>query len=195
MRPQQQSRRTFLSTSGSALGGSWIAWNLPALFATADLACQAHGEGASFDVLTPSEAADLEAIAAQIIPSDETPGAREAGVIYFIDRALGSIRSDDETPVREGLREFVSTLRTQYSDVETFAALPPEQQIEALRAIEASDFFETVRTLTIAGMFAHPSYGGNRNKVGWTLLQFDDRHTWTPPFGYYDEHLTDEDHP
>ena len=27
---------------------------------------------------------------AQIVPSDDTPGAREAGVIYFIDRALAT---------------------------------------------------------------------------------------------------------
>ena len=41
-----------------------------------------------FEFFTPEEAAEVEAIAARIIPTDETPGAREAGVIYFIDRAL-----------------------------------------------------------------------------------------------------------
>ena len=35
-------------------------------------------------------AAEIEAIAARIIPSDATPGAREAGVVYFIDRALST---------------------------------------------------------------------------------------------------------
>jgi hypothetical protein len=35
-------------------------------------------------------------------------------------------------------------------------------------------------------MFASPSYGGNRNLVGWKLLGFDDRFAWQPPFGYYD---------
>ena len=75
MNPQKQSRRAFLSTSGSVIGGSWFALNLPALLATADFACQAHSQGAPFDVLTPAEAADLEAIAAQIIPSDDTPAS------------------------------------------------------------------------------------------------------------------------
>ncbi len=37
-------------------------------------------------------------------------------------------------------------------------------------------------------MFALPSYGGNRDKAGWHLIGFDDRHFWQPPFGYYDEH-------
>ncbi len=190
MNPQKQSRRAFLNTSGSVIGGSWFALTLPALLATADFACRAHAEEAPFDVLTPAEATELEAIAAQIIPSDDTPGAREAGVIYFIDRALGTIMADDLDPVREGLQEFEASLRQKHPDVEAFSALPPEQQIEALRAIEESDFFETIRALTIAGMFAHPSYGGNRDKAGWTLLHFDDRHVWTPPFGYYDAQYT-----
>lgn len=187
MNPRSQSRRAFLNTSGSVLGGSWFALNLPALFATADLVCQAHAQKAPFDVLTPSEAAALDAIAAQIIPTDETPGAREAGVVYFIDRALGTFMSDDLEPVREGLRDFEADLRKKHPEAATFAALTHDQQIEALRAIETSDFFETIRTLTITGMFAHPSYGGNRDKAGWRLLHFDDRHVWTPPFGYYDE--------
>ena len=137
-------------------------------------------------MLTAFEAAELEAIAAQIIPTDDTPGAREAGVIYFIDRALNTFGADNLEPIREGLQEFESSVREEHPGVEAFSALSDDQQIEALRAIEESDFFGTVRTLTIAGMFSHPSYGGNRDKVGWQLLQFDDRHAWQPPFGYYD---------
>ena len=53
--------------------------------------------------LSAEEARDLEAVAAQIIPSDETPGAREAGVIYFIDAALGSFMSANAGVLREGL--------------------------------------------------------------------------------------------
>ena len=39
---------------------------------------------------------------------------------------------------------------------------------------------------TAAGMFANPEYGGNRDKIGWKLLGFDDRFFWQQPFGYYD---------
>jgi hypothetical protein len=35
-------------------------------------------------------------------------------------------------------------------------------------------------------MFAMPSWGGNRERAGWALLGFDNRHAWQPPFGYYD---------
>ncbi len=186
MPPKKQSRRAFLGTSGSVIGGSWIALNLPAILATADFACTAQSAGAGFEVLTAFEAAELEAIAAQIIPTDDTPGAREAGVIYFIDRALNTFGADNLEPIREGLQDFESSVRKEHPGVESFSALSDDQQIEALRAIEESDFFGTVRTMTIAGMFAHPSYGGNRDKMGWALLGFDDRHAWQPPFGYYD---------
>ncbi len=186
MPQKKQSRRAFLGTSGSVIGGSWIALNLPAILATADFACNAQRAGAGFEVLTAFEAAELEAIAAQIIPTDDTPGAREAGVIYFIDRALNTFGAENLEPIREGLQDFESSVREEHSGVEAFSGLSDDQQIEALRAIEESDFFGTVRTLTIAGMFAHPSYGGNRDKVGWALLGFDDRHAWQAPFGYYD---------
>ena len=43
-----------------------------------------------------------------------------------------------------------------------------------------------LRYLTIAGMFALPEYGGNRNLVGDQLVGFDDHLGWTIPFGYYD---------
>ena len=68
----------------------------------------------------------------------------------------------------------------------SFSTLPSNQQDELLTEIEDTDFFATVRYLTIAGMFSHPSHGGNRNRAGWQLLGFEDRHSWQPPFGFYD---------
>ncbi len=36
------------------------------------------------------------------------------------------------------------------------------------------------------GVFSDPSHGGNRDKAGWAMIGFDNRHAWQPPFGYYD---------
>ena len=52
--------------------------------------------------------------------------------------------------------------------------------------IENTEFFSTLRYLTIAGMFSLPEYGGNRENIGYQLIGFDDRHFWQPPFGFYD---------
>jgi gluconate 2-dehydrogenase gamma chain len=138
-------------------------------------------------VLTSFEATEVEAIAAQIIPTDDTPGAHEAGVVYFVDGAFDTFMSGAVPGFRAGLEGFQSSVRERFPSVRTFSELQPPQQIEALRDAESSPFFGLIRYLTIAGMFALPAYGGNRDNIGWRLIGFDDRHVWQPPFGYYDE--------
>jgi gluconate 2-dehydrogenase gamma chain len=128
----------------------------------------------------------VDAIAAQIIPSDTTPGAREAGVMYFIDRALATFFSRMAVTFRTQLAEFRAECRAHNPAIESFAALSSQQQIEFLKTVEHTPFFDSMRMLTVLGMFAMPSYGGNRNGVGWKLLGFEDRHMFQPPFGDYD---------
>jgi Gluconate 2-dehydrogenase subunit 3 len=137
-------------------------------------------------VLDAAELADLEAITAQIIPTDSTPGAREAGVAQFIDRALSSFCAPLAAEIRAGLAELRQGVRTRFPGSASFAALSPAQQIESLTAIEHSTFFTAVRELTVLGMFSSPAYGGNRDGIGWRLLGFQDEHVFMPPFGYYD---------
>ncbi len=67
-----------------------------------------------------------------------------------------------------------------------FSDLSPAEQIKVLKAFEKNPFFETVRTHTIMGFFADPSYGGNYDKIGWKLIGFQDEFYFKPPFGYYD---------
>jgi len=55
-----------------------------------------------------------------------------------------------------------------------------------LKSIEKEKFFESVRTMTIYGMFANPSYGGNYDEIGWKLLGFQSEFYFEPPFGVYD---------
>ncbi len=84
------SRRNFLKSSGAISGASLHKIGAPALTAITQAACSAKQEGAAFTVLGAAEAADLVAIAARILPTTDTPGATEAGVIHFFDRALGA---------------------------------------------------------------------------------------------------------
>ena len=64
--------------------------------------------------------------------------------------------------------------------------MPPADQDQLLARIENTEFFATARYLTIAGMFALPEYGGNKNLVGDELIGFEGRLGWPVPFGYYD---------
>lgn len=133
-----------------------------------------------------AEAADVAAVAAQIIPTDDTPGAREAGVVDFIDRALATFFSQLASDYRVQLAEFQAAFRERHPGAASFASLPSAQQVEYLAAIDHTPFFNTTRLLTLLGMFSLPLYGGNRDGVGWKLIGFEDRHFFQPPFGYYD---------
>jgi len=185
LRSLDSSRRDFLRASRQVAGLSLLATQFPGLLAIAEAAAAAHAGGAPFLHLAPAEAAGLEAIAARIIPTDDTPGAREAGVIHFIDQALGDFLAESAGELRAGLASL-DALAAGTADGAGFAALPPAEQDELLRQVEATPFFELMHFLTVAGMFALPSYGGNRDYLGWTLLGLSSSHAWTPPFGHYD---------
>ncbi len=190
-----QTRREFLVDSGSAAGAGWLAYFFPALFSVSELACQAQSENASFVTFTPEEAADFEALTAQIIPSGDTPGAKEAGVVYFADLSLAQVDGFVPMlqPVRAGLSELKDRAKEKGNDT-SFAELPDADQKEIIAAIESTPFFSLARLLTLFGLFAHPKYGGNRDKAGWELIGFVDRHGWQPPFGHYDVDYNYEEH-
>jgi gluconate 2-dehydrogenase gamma chain len=187
------SRREFVSTAGSTLAVAWWAANLPGIRAAAAHAARAVRDGRlAFETLAPDDAADLAALAEQIFPSDPgSPGAREAGVIHFIDRALGSFAADQAGPVRGALAEINRLAAERHPDGGRFGALDAARQEALMPAVAALPAFTPVRTLVVWGMFANPSYGGNRDLVGWKLLGFDDRFAWQPPFGYYDRDAHD----
>ena len=179
------SRRDFLATSGTALG-AWMALNLPAIEAAVAYARDARARRQQFRILSPVEARDLEAIAERIVPTDDTPGARDAGVVYFMDRALETFAANQLADVRAGLVDLLVRVRARHGATATFAGLSEPAQIEMLTEVEQSAFFGSVRFLTLAGMFADPSYGGNRDQVGWKLMGLEMQGSFQPPFGYYD---------
>lgn len=182
------SRRSLLHALATALA----AMALPVGWADVAEAMQHAHAGplpvghSSLSFLTPSEAADVDAIAAQIVPSDDTPGAREAGVVRFIDGALSTFWSQLAGDYRAQLKVFQAAVRERHSSATSFAALTSDQQILVLRENERTPFFNMTRVLTLLGMFSLPAYGGNREGVGWKLIGFEDAHVFQPPFGYYD---------
>lgn len=125
-------------------------------------------------------------MAAQIIPSDDTPGAREARIIYSIDRALTTFDRDKQALYTQGLKDLQAQTRELFPNANRFSDLTSAQQIQVLKAIEKTEFFELVRLHTIVGFLANPEYGGNHNKIGWKLIGFEDTFYFEPPFGFYD---------
>jgi len=188
MSDDEISRRLFMRGALGTIGTSWLMLHWPELVAAAEHAQHAAStpDSATLQFFTRDEAADVEAICAQIIPTDETPGAREAGAVFFIDRALATFFAHRASGFRAQLARFRADCASRYPQPGKFAALGSEQQIEFLRAMELTPFFGSVHTLTVLGMFTAPQHGGNRDLVGWKLMGFQDQHIFQPPFGYYD---------
>lgn len=178
-------RRKFIANTGAAIGGSWVTMSLSTIMAVASTASKAAEQNQGFRALSANEATEFEAIAAQIIPSNDSPGAREAGAIYLIDTVLADIDPKIHEPLKQGLKAFQEALHGTYG-ASSFASLDQQEQIEALGTIEETEFFGTLRFLTIAGTFCDPSLGGNRDRVGWNLIGFEGARASQPPFGYYD---------
>jgi gluconate 2-dehydrogenase gamma chain len=178
-------RRAFLGASCAALASAWLAADPAKLRASLAHAAQV-GHGETFAVLTPEQAGDVDAMAAQIVPTDDLPGAREAGAVYFIDHSLATWGAEQRDPFTRGLADLNREVHRRWPDVDRFASLTSERQVELLTAVEPTPFFQMVRFLTIAGTFANASWGGNRDKAGWRILGFEDRFMWEPPFGDYD---------
>lgn len=188
MSTKGKSRRAFLLASATGLNAAWVAANFPGI-----LAAQEHvqlavkvGQAPPLAFFTEAQAAEIEAMAAQIIPTDESPGAREAHCLYFIDKALSTFARGSQPDYTQGLQGLQTKTRELYPDAVKFSALTSEQQIKVLTAIEKTPFFRTVRTHTVLGFFSRPVHGGNYDKVGWKLIGYEDSLNHKPPFGYYD---------
>jgi hypothetical protein len=188
----ESSRRSFLLSGGGLLTSVWVAAHWPAIAAAAHHAekMPAAPDSAGFEFFSVADAADVEAISGQIVPSGATPGAREAHAVYFIDRSLATFFAAWAPDFRAGLTEFQSGFRAANPASESFAKTGSAGQIAHLESVELTPFFDAVRTLTLLGMFSSPKYGGNYGGAGWAMMGFKDQHAFTPPFGYYDREYT-----
>jgi gluconate 2-dehydrogenase gamma chain len=130
------------------------------------------GAPGAFESLSAEKASELEALTSLIIPSGATPGAREAGVVYFIDKALATFDRDQREAYERGLRMVQARRAEMFPGSKNFASLRPNEQLRLAQAIENTAFFGMLRLHTIMGFLGRPEYGGNRAEVGWALIGF-----------------------
>jgi len=183
-----QSRRDFITLLGTTASAAWLAtiWS-PAIADAGEAARAAlQGQATRYRALTSQQAADFGAAADRIIPRDDSPGARDVGVVFFADHLLASFAPARKPAFDQALVALNDAARTRVPSARSFTSLTPAQQDETLRSIETTDAFAVLRTITIAGYFSHPTHHGNRDQAGWKAIGFEDRMSWTPPFGYYD---------
>jgi gluconate 2-dehydrogenase gamma chain len=180
-------RRQFLVLSASSVGGVLVYSldrRVSRLFAQ-EKSSQSLKIPLRF--FTEAEALIVVAAASRIFPSDDSgPGAKEAGVVIYIDRQLaGPYGRDryrytqgpfDENAAPEFGYQGKATPRETYREglkgLNGFDRLSAEEQDNQLRKIENSHFFALLRQNTIEGIFCDPVHGGNADMVGWQLVGF-----------------------
>jgi gluconate 2-dehydrogenase gamma chain len=168
---------------------------------TPDILVQAHEhaktaprnlDGQPFHFFTQQQAADYQAFASQIFPTDETPGAKEANVVRFVDFALSEIEPQNKQDFAKALAALNELAQKTNPAAKSFAALTPAQQVETMKAFEKSGDFGMLKFYTATGFFGDPSDGGNKDEIGWKLIGFEDHFYYAPPFGYYDKQAMEE---
>jgi gluconate 2-dehydrogenase alpha chain len=143
---------------------------------------QDHGSAGSHQgllVFTPTEARTAAALFERLFPADECGlGARDIGVVDYVDRALDGFDKQHAT----AYKILLAALDDAAGSDGGFADLSPQGQDELIEAIEAGRLtgpfgaeeqgalFEQVRAHLQEGLFADPIYGGNRDASGWRVL-------------------------
>jgi gluconate 2-dehydrogenase gamma chain len=182
-RASQMPRRNFLTISAAALGGVVLYSSELRAFRLAAQNQVLHIPLRFFD---SAQALVVGAAVSRIFPNDESgPGAKEAGVILYIDRHLAGPYGLDrhrytQGPFESGAVELgyqgKATPREIYAEalkgLAGFDRLEPADQDKALEEIEGSLFFSLLRQHTIEGMFCDPVHGGNTDMLGWQLIGF-----------------------
>ncbi len=183
MLPSIMKRRHFLTLSGATIGGLLIysldgkALRLPADKKPVRVPLRFFNE---------EEARIVAAATERIFPGDEVgPGAKDAGVVIYIDRQLGGPYGQDryrytQGPFESGASDLgyqakespSQVYREELQKLKGFDQLRPAEQDERLKQIEKTYFFSLLRRHTIEGMFCDPMHGGNVDLIGWQMIGF-----------------------
>lgn len=147
--------------------------------------------GEKLQALTARQGRLVDAIAARIFPATDTPGAVEAGAVFYVDRALAEAYPELLPVYARGLRAVDKHAKEKFA--EAFLKLGAAQQDDVLSDVaagrvkgfaKAEEFFETLRNHILEGVFGEPKYGGNRGLIGWRLVGFPGQQ-----YGYPDAYI------
>lgn len=146
--------------------------------------CMRGTEKGHYRVFTKEEAECLGAICEQFIPADDFAGAREAGVVNFIDKLLYQRFPELTEPYRTGLRSLEDFCRETYG--KTFAQLDWDVQHHVLTQMEKGElptsswegkgqkeFFNMALRNTMQGFYGSPRHGGNKDYVSYRMMRLD----------------------
>ena len=151
-------RRTFLGAGASAVAAGSL------------ISCAGGSAAGEWRFFTAAEARTVDAICEQLIPADRDPGAKQAGVVNYIDIQLTKAFRRHRAAYRQGLAGVDAASRAKFG--QDFVDLSPERQRDVLTAIEQNSraFFDLVLTHTRQGFYGDPRHGGNRGMASWKMI-------------------------
>jgi gluconate 2-dehydrogenase gamma chain len=134
--------------------------------------------------ITEQESILLDALAEQIIPTDEWPGGRDAGVTNFIDKQLTGSYIRYQEIYRKGLMAIQESSKAKYQ--KRFEELFWDEQTLFLKTMEAGkmagkiwekgfdrQFFGLIRNHSMQGFYGSPRHGGNKSNISYKMLKLD----------------------
>jgi gluconate 2-dehydrogenase gamma chain len=184
------SRRVFINRLAFFGGGVVLigpACKLDPFVADSKAAPDAGASRSANQTFTPEEIAIVSAACDRIIPPDQDPGAVDAHVPQYIDRML---QTAEMRKIKAEFVPGVAALNRQSTRLfgQGFAEATDAQRDQVLTLFKdsppASDearFFDLLMVFTLEGLLGDPSYGGNKDRVGWALVGFG---TSEPPSQY-----------
>ena len=162
-------RRELLKTTTGLLTGWVVAGSPLALIAPA------RAWAVDLTVFTSAEGTSLMSIARTIAPHDKLDDAAYALVIQAVDADAGK-----DANTRKMIGEGLAVLGAG------FATSPESERVEALKKIESSAFFQTMRLKTLQVLYSNPiayayfGYEGEAfSKGGYLFRGFNDLR-WLP---------------
>jgi gluconate 2-dehydrogenase gamma chain len=142
------------------------------------------GTDSRWRFFSEAEGSLVDAVAEQIIPSDEWPGGRESGVTNFIDKQLLGPYKRFRSIYSKGLAAIQKSCAALYN--KKFEELSWNEQTAFLEKMEAGtinesewsggfdkEFFELIRDHSLQSYYGSPIHGGNRNKMSYKMMKLD----------------------
>jgi gluconate 2-dehydrogenase gamma chain len=174
------SRRNFLKIT--TLGT--VAISLPAAGLSFFEGCSPSQQFTS-NFFSEKEIKLVEAIAEQIIPTDEWPGGKDAGVANFLDIQLAGPYHRFQQDYRKGLTALQNYCENKFQN--KFENLSFDKQTGILQKMKAGNlggdvwsngfdkyFFELLRSQCMQGYYGSPRHGGNKNFISYKMIGLDE---------------------
>jgi hypothetical protein len=149
-----------------------------------------------FKFFTPYQATIIDEVTSLIIPTDQDPGAREAGVVFKLDRII-SRSYNLKKEYTKGI-EWLDYMAEKTSDKESFLDLTHDEKIKVLKiadsgraslahkvyllmryrdTISARKFFRMIRRQTFEVFYT--------SEIGWKVVAFQGPPQWAGHLDYH----------